>query len=63
MTAYFLGVDIGGTKSHALIADETGRAIGFGEAGPGNYEDVGYAGLATALATVPQRDLAGVLPL
>lgn len=58
MTAYFLGVDIGGTKSHALIADETGRAVGFGEAGPGNYEDVGYDGLAATLAIVTQRALA-----
>ena len=32
--AYFLGIDIGGTKSHALIADEEGRAVGFGQAGP-----------------------------
>lgn len=58
MTAYFLGVDIGGTKSHALIADAAGRAVGFGEAGPGNYEDVGYDGLAATLATVTQRALA-----
>ncbi len=58
MTDYFLGVDIGGTKSHALIADAAGRAIGFGEAGPGNYEDVGYEGLAATLAAVTQRVLA-----
>lgn len=58
MTAYFLGVDIGGTKSHALIADAAGRAVGFGEAGPGNYEDVGYEGLAATLAAVTERALA-----
>lgn len=58
MSTYFLGVDIGGTKSHALIADATGRAVGFGEAGPGNYEDVGYEGLAETLAVVTQRALA-----
>ena len=34
MTRYYLGVDIGATKSHALIADETGRVVGFGAAGP-----------------------------
>ena len=34
MTRYFLGVDVGATKSHALIADETGRAVGFGPPGP-----------------------------
>jgi N-acetylglucosamine kinase-like BadF-type ATPase len=56
--AFFLGVDIGGTKSHALVADASGRAVGFGEAGPGNYEDVGYEGLAATLALVTQRALA-----
>jgi N-acetylglucosamine kinase-like BadF-type ATPase len=58
MSTYFLGVDIGGTKSHALVADASGRAVGFGEAGPGNYEDVGYEGLAATLALVAQRALA-----
>lgn len=58
MSTYFLGVDIGGTKSHALIADAAGRAVGFGEAGPGNYEDVGYEGLAATLAAVTKRALA-----
>ena len=42
---YFLGVDIGGTKSHALIADESGQVVGFGRAGAGNWEGVGYDGL------------------
>ncbi|MBN2303320.1 MAG: ATPase [Anaerolineae bacterium] len=32
---YFLGIDIGATKSHALITDEAGRVLGFGLAGPG----------------------------
>jgi N-acetylglucosamine kinase-like BadF-type ATPase len=58
MTAYYLGVDIGGTKSHALIADASGRALGFGEAGPGNYEDVGYDGLAATLDEVTRNVLA-----
>lgn len=48
---YFLGVDVGNTKSHALIADETGRAVGFGQGGPGNYQVVGWAGLRQALDT------------
>ena len=26
---YFLGVDIGGSKSHALIADEFGQVVGL----------------------------------
>lgn len=55
---YYLGIDIGATKSHALIADETGCAVGFGEGGPGNHEVVGYDGLAAALQTVTSRALA-----
>ena len=46
---YYLGVDIGGTKSHALLSDEDGNALGFAEAGPGNHEVVGYAGLRQVL--------------
>lgn len=42
MTDYFLGVDIGNTKSHALIADEQGNVLGFGKAGCGNHEIIGY---------------------
>ena len=57
MSEYFLGVDIGGTKSHALIADAAGRAVGFGEAGAGNWEDVGYDGMRATLALVTQRAL------
>lgn len=33
---YYPGADIGATKTHALIVDQTGRAPGFGESGPGN---------------------------
>jgi N-acetylglucosamine kinase-like BadF-type ATPase len=46
---YFLGLDVGATKTHALVADETGQAYALGEAGPGNHEGVGYDGLAAAL--------------
>jgi N-acetylglucosamine kinase-like BadF-type ATPase len=46
----FLGMDVGGTRTRALIADENGRALGLGEAGPGNHEVVGYDGLRKALS-------------
>jgi len=46
---YFLGIDVGGSKTHALIADENGQVVGFGHAGPGNYESVGIDGLTQAL--------------
>jgi N-acetylglucosamine kinase-like BadF-type ATPase len=42
---YFLGADLGATKTHTLIVGETGRALGFGESGPGNHETVGYDGM------------------
>jgi N-acetylglucosamine kinase-like BadF-type ATPase len=51
MTQFFLGVDTGATKTHSLIADETGRVLGFGLAGPGNHEGVGYEGVELALKT------------
>ena len=57
MPRYFLGVDVGGTKSHALIADQSGRALGFGEGGAGNPEGVGYDGLAEVLRAVTQEAL------
>jgi len=55
---YFLGIDVGGTKTHALIADASGRAIAFAEGGPGNWEDVGYDGLAHTLKSVTEQVLA-----
>jgi len=42
---YFLGADLGATKTHTLIVDETGNALGFGESGPGNHETIGYDGM------------------
>lgn len=42
---YYLGADLGATKTHTLIVDETGRANGFGESGPANHESVGYEGM------------------
>lgn len=44
-----LGVDTGTSKTHALITDLAGNAIGFGESGCGNYELVGEDGLKSAL--------------
>jgi len=46
---YFLGIDVGSSKTHALITDETGRAIGFGRAGGGNHQGVGYERLENVL--------------
>lgn len=46
---YYLGADLGATKTHTLIVDETGRALGFGESGSGNHEDVGYDGMLASM--------------
>jgi N-acetylglucosamine kinase-like BadF-type ATPase len=51
---YFLGGDIGSSKTHVLVADETGKALGFGEAGAGNHEVVGYDGFVEAVSTAMQ---------
>jgi N-acetylglucosamine kinase-like BadF-type ATPase len=54
---YYLGVDVGGTKTHALVADETGQALGFAIGGPGNWEGVGYDGLTRVLLDVTGKAL------
>lgn len=42
---YYLGIDIGATKTAALICDENGNFIGDGQGGPGNHETVGFDGM------------------
>lgn len=49
MEQYYLGLDIGATKTYALVADARGYVVGVGKAGPGNHETVGYDGLALAI--------------
>ncbi len=44
----YLGIDAGGTKTHALIADERGHVRGVGVAGSGNWEGVGLEGALSA---------------
>ena len=66
---FFLGVDVGGTKTHAVIVDADGRVLGFGHGGPGNPQGVGQEGLYAVLrqsttealrqAGVALTDLAG----
>ena len=46
---YFLGVDVGSSKTHALIADETGKCISFGNAGGGNHQGMGYERLTEVI--------------
>ncbi len=48
----YLGIDIGGTKSHAILASPDGRVLGFGAGGAGNPEGVGYEGLGRVLQEI-----------
>ncbi len=46
-----LGVDGGGRKTHAVVADESGALVGAGEAGTSNWEVVGADGASGAVRT------------
>lgn len=55
---FYLGVDTGGTKSHALIANEDGCAIGFAEGGRGNPQVVGYPALTQLFSALVSEAVA-----
>jgi N-acetylglucosamine kinase-like BadF-type ATPase len=59
---YFLGIDVGSSKTHALIVDENGQCKGFGKSGAGNHQNVGYDGLTHALRETFERacEMSGV---
>ena len=61
---YFLGIDVGASKTHALIANEAGECVGFGKARGGNHQNVGYDGLAIVLQDSFERacQMSGVFP-
>ena len=42
MTKYFLGVDVGATKTHAMVASDRGEILSLGRAGRGNPSLIGY---------------------
>jgi N-acetylglucosamine kinase-like BadF-type ATPase len=46
---YYLGADVGSSKTQILIADEKGQVAGLSFAGPGNHQTVGYEGMFSAL--------------
>ena len=54
---YFLGVDVGGTKTDALVADENGYVVGYGVGGSGNYEGVGWGGFKSAVKDATEQAL------
>jgi N-acetylglucosamine kinase-like BadF-type ATPase len=57
MTQYFLGADVGATKTNVLVVDQDGQMAGFGASGAGNHEVVGYQGLQHTLATAADQAL------
>lgn len=57
MNQHFLGVDIGNTKSHAIIADEQGHILGFGQGGCGSPEVLGYGQFAESLGLLTNQAL------
>lgn len=54
----YLGIDAGATKTHALIAEETGHVLGTGASGGGNWEGVGLEGAYAAYAEALGQALA-----
>ena len=51
MSELLLGLDGGGSKTLALLADAAGRVVGRGSAGASNYQNIGAAAAWTALDT------------
>lgn len=54
---YFLGVDVGASKSHALVADQSGQVVGSGQGGPGNHESIGIDGFSDVLHGIVNQAL------
>lgn len=52
-----LGIDGGGTKTHALALDETGAVVGHGVAGPSNYHSIGLDKALAVFNNVAQQAL------
>ncbi len=61
---YLLGVDVGNTKTHALLTDLKGRVLAFTEGGCGSYEVMGSKGYAQNLKTITNKVVAqaGISP-
>ncbi|MCA9236382.1 MAG: hypothetical protein KDA44_12990 [Planctomycetales bacterium] len=55
MTAIVAGIDGGGTRTRAALATRDGELLAIGEAGSGNYHDVGVEGFAKNLDLAIER--------
>jgi N-acetylglucosamine kinase-like BadF-type ATPase len=56
---YFLGVDGGASKTHALLLDEGGQALGFGDAGCGNHQIHGLQAAVIEIEKAARGALSG----
>jgi len=57
MSEYFLGLDLGGSKSLALAADQEGRLAGCARAGPGNPDVIGLRDFQALVRSLVARSL------
>ena len=64
MTRYFLGVDAGASKTHALVMTEEGSLLGWGESGTGNHETYGFDHARNSIGTALRMaaDASGIDP-
>jgi N-acetylglucosamine kinase-like BadF-type ATPase len=54
---YVLGVDGGGSKTHALVLDQSGKVWGFGASGCGSHQ---VSGLELAIAEIKQATITAI---
>jgi len=59
---FVLGVDGGASKTHALLVDQAGNALGFGEAGCGNHQIHGLEAAIVEIRKAAQEALSGLTP-
>ncbi len=62
MTNYILGLDGGGTKTLALLADENGNILARGLGGPSNYNAVGFEAACVAIESAITQALSFASP-
>ena len=62
MTRYFLGVDAGASKTHALVMTDAGNLVGLGKSGSGNHETYGFDHARESIEAAARRaaDASGV---
>ncbi|HHY98901.1 MAG TPA: ATPase [Firmicutes bacterium] len=57
--SFVLGVDGGGTKTYAVVADENGTILSLGKGGPSNHQSIGVEKATEEIAKAIQEALDG----